>query len=412
MPMRFASGIGDAAEARAAAEQACRQVADQLNGASCHLACVFASTGYRAPWQELLADIHARLQPEVLIGCSGSGIIGGERELESVPAISVVAGHLPTVKLYPFVVAPDELELSAPGGFWVDKIGIVPDAKPVFVLCADPYTCQPEKLVSELNATYPGQPMVGGLVSGGSEAGEHFIFMGTEVYREGAVGVAMTGDIALDTVVCQGCRPIGRPYVVTKAEDNAVLQLGGRPALEVLHESLVTLSVDDRELAQKGAIVVGLAVDEMRQRFRAGDFLIRQIVGLDPGVGAIAIAEAVQVGQTVQFHLRDATTSREELRRLLAQQHDVPTHAPPAGALVFNCLSRGKAFYGTSHHDLKTIQTFNGKLPVGGFFCNGEIGPVGRTNFLHGFTASVGFFRPLGGALPGGSAPAAPRQTS
>ena len=239
--------------------------------------------------------------------------------------------------------------------------------------------------------------MSGGLGSGGNEPGEHFIFMDTAVYREGAVGVAMTGDIAMDTVVSQGCRPIGRPYVVTKVEDHVIWRLGNRPALEVLHEALFTLSAEDRELAQQGAIVVGLVIDEMRSRFASGDFLIRQIVGLDPNVGAVAVAESVQVGQTVQFHLRDASASREDLRRMLARQHEMIPNGPPAGALVFNCLSRGKAFYGTSHHDIRTIQTFNGKLPIGGFFSNGEIGPVGGKNFLHGYTASVGFFRPSSG---------------
>ena len=393
--MRFASGISDAVNASDAADAVCQQVTEQLAGAPCHFASVFTSTIYRTRWPELLARIHRHVSPQVLIGCSGGGIIGGERELEWIPAMSVVAAHLPTVRLHPFVVAPEELERSSPGGFWIDKVGVVPGANPVFVLCVDPYTGHPEKLIRELNTTYPGRPMIGGLVSGGNEAGEQILFMDTEVHHEGAVGVAMTGNITMDTIISPGCRPIGRPYTVTNAEENIIWGLGGRQALEVLHEALFTLSAHDRALAQEGAIMAGLVINEMRSRFLAGDFLIRQIVGLDPNLGAIAVAEQVQVGQTVQFHLRDANASREELRRLLARQHEMIVDAPPAGALVFNCLGRGKAFYGTSHHDIRTIHTFNGKLPVGGFFCNGEIGPVGHTNFLHGYTASVGFFRPL-----------------
>lgn len=392
--MRFASGISDAVNATAAGDQVCRQVTEQLAGASCDFVCVFASTIYRTYWPDLLARINQQLSPRVLIGCSGGGIIGGERELEWVPAISMVAAHLPSVRLFPFLVVPEELEMSTPGGFWIDKVGVSPEANPVFVVCADPYTCRPEKLVNELSATYPGRPMVGGLVSGGNEPGEHFIFMGTEVHREGAVGVAMTGDITMDTIISQGCRPIGRAYIVTESNDNLICRLGGRQALAVLHEALLTLSPEDRDLAQQGAIVVGTVMNEMRPRFSAGDFLIRQIIGLDPNLGGIAVADTMQVGQTVQFHLRDASTSREELRRMLARTQQGVPHDPPAGALMFNCLSRGKAFYGMSHHDIKAIHTFKGKLPVGGFFCNGEIAPVGGTNFLHGYTASVGFFRP------------------
>jgi len=392
--MRFTSGISDAVNAREAVEVACQQVLEQLGGAPCHLAHVFASTIYRAAWPSLLDYLSAQLKPHVLIGCSGSGIIGGGKELEWVPAISVVAAHLPDVRLFPFVVTPDELELSSPGGFWVDKIGASPDAHPVFVVFVDPQTSNPMKLLEGLNATYRTRPMIGGLVSGGNEPGEHFLFMQRQVYHEGAVGVAMTGNIMMDTIISQGCRPIGRPFVVTKAEENVIWQLGGQQALAVLHHVLFGLSPEDRELAQRGSVFLGLAMNEMRPAFGSGDFLIRNIVGIDPEQGAIAIADHIQVGQTVQFQLRDPSTSRQELRRLLAQV--AHGHGgPPVGGLLFNCTGRGKSLYGLSHQDVKTIQMVNGKLPIGGFFCNGEIGPVGGTNFLHGYTASLGLFRPL-----------------
>ena len=393
--MRFTSGISDAINATEAAEAACQQVLKQLAGAACDFACVFASTIYRTSWPDLLAQVHRELKPNVLIGCSGSGIIGGGQELEWVPAISIVAAHLPDVHLYPFVVTPDELEQSAPGGFWIDKIGASPEAHPVFVVVADPFTANPMKLITELNATYRTRPIIGGLVSGGNEPGEHVIFLGTEVVREGAVGVAMTGNITMDTVISQGCRPVGRPYVVTKAEENVVLELGGRQALAVLHEVLSGLSTEDRELAQRGSVFIGLAITEMRQAFGFGDFLIRNIIGIDPDQGAIAVAERVEIGQTLQFQLRDPATSRQELRRLLQAVSQPAQSIPPAGCLLFNCTGRGKSLYGTAHQDVKTIQMVSGKVPIGGFFCNGEIGPVGGTNFLHGYTASLGLFRPL-----------------
>ena len=203
----------------------------------------------------------------------------------------------------------------------------------------------------------------------------------------------MAGNITMDTIVSQGCRPIGRPYVVTKAEDNVVWQLGGRPAIEVLHDVLSSLTPTDRELAQHGSILVGLVINEMRPAFGMGDFLVRTIVGIDPSTGAIAVGEQVQTGQTLQFHLRDAATANDELRRLIVQ-HTQGTAARAAGGLLFSCQGRGKAFYGSAHHDVKTIQALNGKVPLGGFFCNGEIGPIGGINFLHGYTASLGLFRP------------------
>lgn len=393
--MRFTSGISNAVNADAAAMAACQQVSEQLAGASCDFACLFASTIYRAEWPALLERIHTQLTPRVLIGCSGSGVIGGEQELEWVPAVSIVAAHLPDVRLFPFVVQPEELDTASPGGFWIDKIGVSPEAQPIFILLADPYTCNPPQLIAQLNDTYRGRPIVGGLISGGSEAGEHLIFMDTTVHREGAVGVAMSGNIAMDTVISQGCRPIGRPYVITKAEENIVCELGGRQALAVLHEVLSALSSEDRELAQRGSLFAGVVINEMRPTFGSGDFLIRNIIGIDPNIGAIAVADHVQVGQTLQFQLRDPSTSRQELRRLLQQIGQNPHALPPAGGLFFNCTGRGKSLYGIPHHDVKTIQTVSGKLPIGGFFCNGEIGPVGQTNFVHGYTASIGLFRPL-----------------
>ena len=156
------------------------------------------------------------------------------------------------------------------------------------------------------------------------------------------------------------------------------------------------LSEPDRELAQQGSVFVGLAISELRrQTLNAGDFLIRNIIGIDPDAGSIAVAERVTVGQTLQFQLRDPSTSRQELRRLLQQAQQPSNPVPPAGCLLFNCTGRGKSLYGLSNQDVKTIQTVSGKVPIGGFFCNGEIGPVGGINFLHGYTASLGLFRPL-----------------
>jgi small ligand-binding sensory domain FIST len=313
--MRFTSGVSDSVQILSAVTESCEQVLKQLAGEPCHLACAFASPIYRAHWTEALQLLHEKLSPAVLIGCSGSGVIGGEREFEWVPALSIVAAHLPDVRLYPFAVSPEELERSSPGGFWVDKVGAAPDAQPVFILLVDPYTCEPSKLLAELNATYPKRPIIGGLASGGNEAGEHLLFFDTDILRDGAVGLAMTGNIAMDAIISQGCRPIGRPMIITKAEGSIVWELGGKPALTILQAVLAQLSPADRALAQQ-AIFVGLAMNEMTASFQAGDFLIRQLAGIDPPSGAIAVTEEVQVGQTLQFHLRDPGTSREDLRRL------------------------------------------------------------------------------------------------
>ena len=392
--MKFSSGISDSVQLVKAATEAAEQAAAQLGGTRPHIALLFASPIYRSQWPDALSRVQEILRAGVLLGCSGSGVIGGDQELEWVPAVSVIAAHVPEGRLLPFSVRPHELEASSPGRFWIEKIGATPQDHPVFILLIDPHTCDEAKLLSELNATFPRCPVIGGLVSGGQEAGEHLLMYDTELVRNGAVGVAMTGNLQLETVIAQGCRPIGRPFVITKADDNIVWELGGRQTLEILREVLMGLNHEDQELAQR-SIFVGLVINEMQSTFRSGDFLIRNLAGIDPPSGAIAVAESVQVGQTLQFHLRDPMASQQEFRRLLLARSQERVHGSPAGALVFNCLGRGKSFYGTAHQDLNTIRSVFGKqLPVGGFFCNGEIGPVGGVNFVHGYTASVGLFSP------------------
>ncbi|HAM40151.1 MAG TPA: hypothetical protein DDX89_08540 [Candidatus Omnitrophica bacterium] len=392
--MRFASAVSESPHLRSAVDQACRHILEQLAGSPCHWVCLFVSPAYHADWDAALRAVHEHLRPAVLIGCSGQSVIGGGREVESVPAVSVFAAHLPEARLYPFVISPDELAISSAGGFWVDKVGIPAQARPSFVLLVDPATCETSKIVQEFNATFPGCPVIGGLASGGREAGDHVLFYDTEVRRAGAVGVALTGHLRLEAVVAPGCRPIGQPLVVTKAEERVIWELGGRQALEVLREVFVGLSSTEQALAQH-AIFIGLCINEMTPRFHPEDFLIRHLAGIDPPSGAIAVEDEVTIGQTLQFHLRDPSISRGELRRTLLRHAGSWSEAAPAGILVFDCLGRGKAFYGAAHQDLKTIrEVVGGQAPIGGFFCNGEIGPVGGRNFVHGYTASLGLFRP------------------
>ena len=407
--MRWTSSISDSVPLLDAAHQVTDQALRQLDGAPCHLAIVFISPSYRTRWSDALTLIHARLRPGVLIGCSGSGIMAGDREVDSVPAMALVAASMPEVRLYPFAVSPEELDRMTCAE-WLQKLGIGPEAKPQFIALADPYTCDPAKLVADANVAFPGAPMIGGLVSGGREPGDHLLFHDTDVLHAGAVGVALTGNVVMETVVSQGCRPIGRPLIITRSDEHIIWELGGRPALEALRQALMGLSPVDHELAQQ-SIFAGVVINEMKANFGPGDFLIRHLVGIDPPTGAMAISEHVTLGQTLQFHLRDPQASRDELRRLLMQRAAQWRQAPPSGALLFNCLGRGRAFYGASSQDLRTIRALAGRLPVGGFCCNGEIGPIGSVNRLHSYTASLAVFRPAHAALePSTAAPARDHQ--
>jgi small ligand-binding sensory domain FIST len=214
--------------------------------------------------------------------------------------------------------------------------------------------------------------------------------LGGREIHSGAVAVLVHGPIRMRTVVSQGCRPIGSPFVVTKADRNVILELGGRPALAQLQELFGSLAPDEQRLAQHG-LHVGQVIDEYRATFGRGDFLVRNVQGADPDTGAIAIGDWVRVGQTVQFHVRDAATADEDLNLLLAAAKDEST-AQCKGALLFTCNGRGTRLFNQPHHDAGTVARYWNDLPLAGFFAQGEIGPIGGKNFVHGFTASIALF--------------------
>jgi small ligand-binding sensory domain FIST len=251
-------------------------------------------------------------------------------------------------------------------------------------------SCDPERLASLINDAYPGAPLVGGLSSGPSVRKPSWLLLGGEVYQQGAVGVALTGDVSFDVVVAQGCRPIGEPLIVTKAEGNILQGLGGRPPLEVLRETLSRCSPDDQRLARH-SLFAGMAMAEGRSGYKRGDFLIRNLLSVDQDSGSITLGAPLRRGQTLQFQLRDAQTSDQDLQSLLGGLPEAG--AGPRGALLVTCVGRGQGLYGEPDHDAALVQSMRGPLPLVGFFANGELGPVGGRNYVHGYTSSLVLIR-------------------
>jgi small ligand-binding sensory domain FIST len=255
---------------------------------------------------------------------------------------------------------------------------------------ADPFTTPVQELLSLLGEQYPGVPVIGGLAGGGRDAGENRLVLAGQAYDGGAVGVGISGPVAVQTIISQGCRPIGDRYVVTRAERNVIHELGGKPALQRLQAAFDSLGEQERRTAHR-ALHVGIVIDEQGNHFDRGDFLIRNLIGADQVAESIAVGESVREGQTVQFHLRDARTADEDLNLLLAA-YGQRRHVPPSGALLFSCCGRGEGLFGEPHHDVTVLRTRLGTIPTAGFFAQGEIGPVGHKNFVHGYTASIALF--------------------
>jgi small ligand-binding sensory domain FIST len=388
--MLFKSSISTEAESDLAVQIVSREVAKVLSGKSVDLALLFVSPHHREGLSEMATQICKALQPHVLLGCTGEGIIGGGQELERQPAACLWVAHLPDVEIIPFHLMFRQASQGISVMGWPEQT-TASSPNRVFLLLAEPFTTPGAELLEFLHEKYPGIPAVGGMASGGMDYGQNRLIFNEQVLEEGVVGAALSGPISLQTIVSQGCRPIGERFVITRSERNMIYELGGKPALECLQQVYAGLSPSEQRQARLG-LHIGFAIDEQKNKFERGDFLIRNVVGADQETGSIAITDIMKEGQTIQFHIRDRETASEDLHWLLTSRKDRISAKPVAGGLLFSCNGRGQRLFGSSHHDITAIRKQIGDIPVAGFFAQGEIGPVGGKNFLHGFTASVALF--------------------
>ena len=361
-----------------------------LGETSPDLAFFFFSSYFSEEAQALHSLIQEKISPRFLIGCMSNGVIGGTEEFEEHPAVILWSALLPDVTMHPIRLAPFECDGQASLHGWPD-LKQVQTQQPYFFLFADPFTTPIEEVFASIDRDCPGSLAIGGIASGGTDSGENRLVLNQNIYDSGVVGIALSGQIDIRTVVSQGCQPIGDPYVVTKAERNIVYELGGVSMLERLKSTLQDLrEKKPSQLSQ--SIQIGLVMNEYQGQFERGDFLIRDLMGADQNSGGVAISDMVREGQTLQFHVRDAQAADEELNRLLAKDIERYANRPAHGALLFSCNCRGQRFFSHPHHDVSVLQDHIGPMPVAGFFAGGEIGPVGGKNYLHGYTASVALF--------------------
>jgi len=355
------------------------EVLEQL-GPSPDLAMLFVTPPHGGALEDAAAAIGDILRPGTLVGCSAASVVGTGREVERDPAVSLWAGRFGPVSPVRLGAVRDGDGFAFDG--WPDPLPLDASA---LVLVADPFSFPVEAFYAHLAEHHPGLRVIGGNASAAAGPGGNRLVLDRRVHTAGAVGALMGPGVEIDTVVSQGCRPIGRPYIVTRAERNYVYELGGSPPLERLVQmSTDAMSEADIDLIDQG-LHLGQVIDERKLDFERGDFLVRNVLGADQANGAIVVGDVVPVGATVQFHVRDAATADEDLRQLLGGRR-------ADGALLFTCGGRGVGLFGAPDHDARTLDECVG-APVAGFFAAGEFGPVGGTNFLHSFTASVALFR-------------------
>jgi small ligand-binding sensory domain FIST len=376
---RYAAASSQHPVAAHAVGEAAGQVLDALSGEDPNLVVCFVSPHFVGAFDDLAYALGNLLDPEVLLGATTVAVIGGAHEIEDGPGVSLFAARLPGARLTPISLALEE----TPDGHAIVGWPELDHEPSTLVLLTDPFSFPTDGFLRRLDEARAGLQVIGGAASAAHGPGGNRLVLDGRVSAAGAVGVLIDGvDVA--AVVSQGCRPLGSPYVVTRGVRNRMEELAGQPALTRLQECAAAATEEDRDLIRAG-LHVGLVVDEHKAEFARGDFLVRNVMGADPESGALAIGDEVNVGQTVQFHVRDAAAADVDLHELLAG-HDAEA------ALLFTCNGRGRRFFGVPDHDAGVLDQLLGPLPVAGALCAGEIGPVGGKNFLHGFTATVALF--------------------
>jgi small ligand-binding sensory domain FIST len=391
--MRFAAGVSEHEDTAAAAEAVLAQARADVPEPD--VAFVFFTTHHREQADDLIERVWLELDPQAVIGCSAEGVIGGDQEIEGSPGVALLVGTMPDVRVHPFHIGSDDWRrlLTHPNEL-VERLRHGPATRGIIGF-GDPWTTPLTQFMQVLDevAPAPRSPLIGGMASGARGAGENLIVRNDQSFDDGFVGITLAGPIDVRPVVSQGCKPIGEPLIITKAHDNVVEQLGGKPALRALRDLVNQLPEHDQNLMQNG-MFLGRAISEYRDRFGRGDFLIRNIMGVDQESGAMQVADFVRVGQTVQFHVRDAESADEDLSLMLDAERTAGPSEPPAAALLFSCNGRSTRLFDSTCHDVRAARSRMPQTPVAGFFAAGEIGPVGGKNFIHGHTASFALLRP------------------
>jgi small ligand-binding sensory domain FIST len=355
------------------------------------LGLVFMSPRWFRHASRVLELLRVHAQIPLLAGCSGGALISGGQEIEEDPGLVVALFALPRAELKPHRFAPEEIPRGSGPGFWVSRTGVSPEENQGWLVFADPFQMEIEAWLNSWNASYPGRPVLGGLASGRYDERRTQVYLDGEVFESGGVAISFGGGVKLASVISQGCTPIGETWTVTKVEQNLIHQIGNRPAYQVLLETYQQLPAEEQAKA-RGNLFVGLAMDEYRDEFRRGDFLIRNLVGADRESGGLAIGDLPRAGQTLQFQRRDGRSATDDLTAQLDRAHEDLRRATVYGGCLCSCNGRGRRLFGYPNHDAGMIQARLGPLGLVGFFCNGEIGPVGGRNFLHGYTASLALF--------------------
>ena len=377
--IRAGVGFSSAPNPRNAAAQATAAALAQAGLRSATGALCFVTPAYGAAYPMILRTVASEANTREVVGCSGMGVIAGEKEVESGNALAVL------------VFGGDEIQATR---FFVPTLrgraaGVAADiaaaVRPhlsksnLLIVLADSYNFEAEATLKALGNELPGVAITGGGASEDGSIGETFVFCGDTVSSNAVSGMLLSGDFALTIASSIACTPIGPPHRVTAVRDNILLELDGRPAYEVFAEAAGPLAADLRRALTY--VFVAVPIDAGAKTIERGKFLVRNIVGASEEHGVIAVALQPAVGDTIGFVLRDAERSRQDLTATLEELSE-RLESPPAFGLYFDCVSRGAGLYNIPGHDSAYIRRYLGPIPIAGFFTGFEIGALGENTSL------------------------------
>jgi len=322
--------------------------------------------------EDILALFRSKTGVPHWIGTVGIGVCASGREYLDEPAIAAMVGDF----------EPDSFRVFSgiASAADIDNITLkCGGAAPNFAIVhADPYNRDIADLVNKLAGKVESGFLVGGLTSSRRQN----LQVADGVVEGGFSGVSFSDSVTIATRLTQGCSPIGAKHVVTQCQQNVIVSLDGRPALDVFKEDIgEALARDLNRIG--GHIFAGLPIAGSD----TGDYLVRNLVGIDPANKLIAIGELVQQGSSVMFCRRDTKTANEDMTRMLESIRQ-GLFSRPRGALYYSCLGRGASLFGPNSEELKIIREALGDIPLVGFFCNGEI----SHNRLYGYTGVLTLF--------------------
>jgi small ligand-binding sensory domain FIST len=355
------------------------------------LGLVFMAPRFFPYAQQVLEIVRVHCRIPLLAGCSSQGLIVGGEEVEENAGITLGLYSLPGAELKAFPLTQEQVEEANGPGYWHLETELQPDRTNGWLAFIDPFTLDSESWLNGWNEAYAPLPVLGGLAGGDPGEQGAQIYLNGDVLNAGGVVISVGGNVKIASLTSQGCTPIGETWTLTKVEQNIIHEIGNRPAYQVLAETFNSLSLEDQAKA-RGNLFIGLVVNEYLEEFHRGDFLIRNLIGADPRSGTIAVGALPRAGQTVQFQRRSASAATEDMEALLLQARKHLGEATIYGGCLCSCNGRGQGLFGRPNHDAELVQQRLGPLGLAGFFCNGEIGPIGLKNFLHSYTASLALF--------------------